>query len=138
MPRQMISSKSLSGFYARDLARKKWQFAATLGFRSRSVPFWMANRMFQAWIFEIEGGDDSADGSRWFRVNAFGAFPDKPLFHVLVRELETISKYRLKASWQEIAGDAEIKYFYPDVNAFAFIADIARSGTKFEIDSDLG
>lgn len=84
-------------------------------------------------MFALEGDEVSC---RWFRTNAHGAFPDRPVFHVLVGGLSQ-SKYSMTAAWQEIAGDAELEYFYPHGSAFAFIADVARRGAEFEIDYDL-
>ena len=95
----------------------------------------MADRCFKAWISEIDG-DTGENACRWFRVNEVGAFPDKPLFHVLVGSTRT-SRYRLFSFWQEIAGDAEIRHFWPQGNTITFVTDIARSGSEFEIDSDL-
>ncbi|MGC1686283.1 MAG: hypothetical protein WA734_11740 [Candidatus Acidiferrales bacterium] len=138
MSRNKVSGQDLVGFHARGLAQRKWQFFGTLAFRRRSVPVWMAVRCFNAWLSEIEGRDGDFDGFRWFCVNERGAFPDKPMFHVLVGGLRSrSSKYELMASWQQIAGDADIEYFCRHGNVLTFISDIARRGAEFEIDYDL-
>jgi len=95
----------------------------------------MAERCFRVWIQEIEG--DAFEGScRWWRLNEAGAFPDKPAFYVLLSGMR-ISKYPLILSWQEIAGDAELDYFWLHGDVITFLKDITRLGSKFEIAYDL-
>lgn len=95
----------------------------------------MAERCFRAWINEIDG--DEGNGCRWVRINEFGAFPNKPLFHILLGRTRVYSKYSLMCLWQEIAGDADLEYFWLHGNTFTFIADIALFGSEFEVAHDL-
>lgn len=131
---QKVDRESLIWLYTPRLARKKWQFFGVLQFRSR-VPFWVAERCFDAWILAIDG--DRASGCEWFRLNQARAFPDRPLFHVLLGHLHSPDRYALLRAWDEIAGDASLEYFWLHGKTFAFFADIARLGSEFDIDFDL-
>jgi hypothetical protein len=124
-------------FHARHLARIKWRFFATLAFRRSSTSLSMADRRFEAWISDLQDDDDDSDEEfLWFRVNPHGAFPDKPLFHVLIAGLCAFDS-SLTECWGKHGGDIKSTQIVGQGDAWAFIFDIARHGGKFEIKHDL-
>jgi hypothetical protein len=130
-----MNGKELIYEYEHHLSHRKWQWYGSLNFRRSSVPLWMADRCFNAWICEIENAL-AIDYLRWVRIAPVGAFPDNPIFHVLVDRMRMDSKYVWMNLWHAIAGDADIEYsLYPDRPA-RFIVRIAESGSEFTIKSE--
>jgi hypothetical protein len=128
-----MNSNELIDECARFLARVNWQLCGSLSFPRHSVSLGMAKRCFDAWILQIAPAKGKAK-VQWVRIYQSGAFPNDPIFHVLVGDMQMRSKYIWVGVWQEIAGDADIEYALCQENVSRFITGIARHGSAFEID----
>jgi hypothetical protein len=131
-----MNGKELIDECARFLSGVNWQLCGSLRFPRHSVPLWMAKRCFDAWILQIARAKGK-ETVQWVRIYQSGAFPNDPIFHVLVGDAQIRSKYIWISVWEEIAGDADIEYALSQENASRFITSIARLGTAFEIDYKL-
>ena len=140
MSRTIVTGSELMKFHARHLARSKWRFFATLAFRRSNLSPSMANRRFESWICDIQEIEDeemtSEEDFLWFRVHEQAAFPQKPLFHVLLAGLDA-SQHQLTKCWKKRGGDVKATQIVQSQDAWAFIFSVARNGQKFEIKHDL-
>lgn len=131
-----MNGKELTDECARFLSRVNWQLCGSLSFPRHSVPLWMAKRCFDAWILQIAPAKGK-ETVQWVRIHQSGAFPNDPIFHVLVGDTKMRSKYIWAGVWQEIGGDADIEYALCQEKVSRFITGIVRLGSAFEIDCKL-
>jgi hypothetical protein len=129
---QKVSSRSLVKFYGPELARKRWQLYGSVRFRRADIPLWMAERRFEDWIFALEG-DVEEDDCQWFLVCQHGAFPQKPIFHVLLRSLRFETKYLVMLACDGLGGDADLEYCSFHWNPISFMREIAQLGSEFDL-----
>ena len=134
--RELLSSKQLIEEYGEYLTRFRWKWFGTLSFRCGDLPLWRADRAFSAWISEIQEMDGNED-LWWFRVAERGPSNDKLRFHVLMSNFRFTSKYCWMHRWNEMAGEADLFYFFPLGDARQFILETSRLSSVFDIAHDM-